>query len=316
MGGLGADWIHGGTGDDAITGGDEYVKVLLFQGLKTYVTAFYGGVPGDVLDGGGDNDTVHGGGGDDQILGGLGRDLLYGQAGDDEIDGGGGNDRLVGADGNDVLSGGAGMDALFALRGDDITIDGGADSDRIYVATASLAKTYAAGDDAAFHIANGAGGNILVEGVTESWMAASWTQAELDDMDDAIRLMHELNKTDTTIQKKGGGYVSLTRGGTCTDANILGWNASGAITMLDPTVNDAWWFGRTVVHELGHNWDTENPDWDDFLAISGWTKTKHDGDAGWAKTTRYGEDWWYQTSANFYRDFRGVGDGYSHSHPV
>jgi hypothetical protein len=68
--------VHGGAGNDSLTGGDEH----------------------DVLDGGDGNDTVDGGGGSDVVQGGNGDDTLMGDhyedAAPDVIDGGPGTDTL------------------------------------------------------------------------------------------------------------------------------------------------------------------------------------------------------------------------------
>ena len=266
----------------------------------------------DYIDGGADNDTlygddawdeIHGGDGHDTLYGGDGRDLLYGDWGDDTIWGGDGNDRIVGWCGNDSLHGGAGMDGLFARYGND-TIDSGPGSDRIYVDNPVSAFLEAFGEDAAFAILNSPGG----EKDGHTWSACTWAQDELDYLDDILLLMHETKGNDTTIQTAGGGHVAWIRAGTY-GGSANAWNSEGTITMTSSCVNSAWWFGRTIVHELGHNWDVESPYWGGFKEISGWTQANHDYQMGWSGTYKYGEYWWYQLSANFYRP-------YGWSHPV
>ncbi|MGC4086909.1 MAG: hypothetical protein QM756_03215, partial [Polyangiaceae bacterium] len=92
--------IHGGDGDDLITGG-------------------YGN---DTIDGGAGLDRVDGMSGNDILLGGDGDDYLYGSEGHDILLGGTGNDCMEGGDGRDLLIGGLGVDVLLGGNDDDILI--------------------------------------------------------------------------------------------------------------------------------------------------------------------------------------------------
>lgn len=104
------DWICGDNGDDDIGTGLE-------GGLGA--DRLWGGNGQDFLDGGGGPDDLYGeddpdflssGGGDDLLKGEAGTDALIGGDGDDELQGGGGDDYLDGGDGADVLEGGPGSD--------------------------------------------------------------------------------------------------------------------------------------------------------------------------------------------------------------
>ena len=128
--------IHGGAGDDDISGhdGDETI---------------YGDAGNDTIRGRAGNDTIYGGSsvtdansGDDRIFGEAGNDLIYGggevvtvtQTGvapevvenrsdaGDEISGGAGNDVIFGGAGDDVIVGDGGSDWIF----------GDADNDTLY----------------------------------------------------------------------------------------------------------------------------------------------------------------------------------------
>ena len=107
-GGMKADRIFGGAGDDTLNAGSLWT----LSGGSTLSTA------ANYLDGGGGNDRITGGNGNDTILGG---------AGDDYIQGLGGNDLLVGGAGRDIY------DISYAYYGvtqtlplgDDIIVDNG-----------------------------------------------------------------------------------------------------------------------------------------------------------------------------------------------
>ena len=92
--------IHGGDGNDSITGGDR-------------------------------DDKLFGGPGDDHVIGHDGNDLLTGGPGDDTLEGRDGNDTLVGDAGNDTLYGGAGNDDLRGYEGND-TLDGGPGTNKLF----------------------------------------------------------------------------------------------------------------------------------------------------------------------------------------
>lgn len=89
--------IHGGDGNDAITGGANW----------------------DVLHGDNGNDVLHGLGGSDQAYGDAGNDAVYGGDGQDWVDGGDGSDTVNGDMGNDNVVGGTGADKVNGGDGDD-----------------------------------------------------------------------------------------------------------------------------------------------------------------------------------------------------
>jgi len=77
--------------------------------------AVLGGVSGE-LHGGAGNDTITGGAGHDLIFGDAGDDSLTGGAGNDFLIGGAGADRLVGSAGNDILASGDFEATIQGLR--------------------------------------------------------------------------------------------------------------------------------------------------------------------------------------------------------
>ena len=108
--------VHGGSGDDTLTGSDG-------------ANVLSGGDGNDTLNGGGGADALNGGAGNDTVNGDGGDDRLGGGDGDDTVSGGDGNDWLVGGLGADRLLGGAGNDRIVALDGVIDTVDGGEGTD-------------------------------------------------------------------------------------------------------------------------------------------------------------------------------------------
>jgi Ca2+-binding RTX toxin-like protein len=156
--------IHGGLGNDTITGGfhDDYMwgddgnDKIVGTGARNEI---HGGAGNDTLTGGnqvnylwGDdgNDNVGAAGKQSTIEGGAGNDVLTGGA-NDYIDGGAGNDVirgdgidrgdtysvalfndiLIGGDGDDVIHGELGDDHIEGNAGDDV-LSGGWDSDELF----------------------------------------------------------------------------------------------------------------------------------------------------------------------------------------
>ncbi|MGH7177861.1 MAG: calcium-binding protein, partial [Tepidisphaeraceae bacterium] len=140
-GGLGADQVDGGDGNDIIYGG-------IAAGLSDTDNA----AGNDVIFGGLGADQIDGGSGDDIIFGGIAagasdvdnsNDIIYGGLGADQVDAGDGNDIIFGGTGspdtdivgNDVIYGGAGNDILGGGTGDDVLIGGAGNDTYLFIAT-------------------------------------------------------------------------------------------------------------------------------------------------------------------------------------
>jgi Ca2+-binding RTX toxin-like protein len=127
--------VHGGGGDDSLSGGDGNDKIYGDAG-EDWLNG-YGGF--DTIDGGaGDDPFVNGGAGNDTLTGGDGEDTVIGETGNDRVSGGDDDDQLYGddksgaykdADGNDVLNGDAGADTLVPEGGRDV-VNGGTGTDK------------------------------------------------------------------------------------------------------------------------------------------------------------------------------------------
>ncbi|MGW6489209.1 calcium-binding protein [Streptomyces sp. NPDC055056] len=145
--------IHGGPGDDTLTGHGS--DVLYGDDGDDHLSGG-GGVYGDGALGGAGNDTLsacgytcRGGSGDDLLIGGVsesndeytdygnalygddGDDIVYGNEGDDTIEGGRGDDRLFGGPGADTIHGNTGNDLLHGGPAKD-KLSGGAGVNRVY----------------------------------------------------------------------------------------------------------------------------------------------------------------------------------------
>lgn len=137
LGGLCADDIDGGDGDDLVDGrsGDDLIAggrgddhIVAGEGRDT----LSGGDGDDMLFGGNGDDHLSGGDGKDRLFGGMGNDVLHGGTGDDTLDGGDGDDLLMDGEGADVVRGGNGDDRVMAApdRADD-SYDGGEGHDTL-----------------------------------------------------------------------------------------------------------------------------------------------------------------------------------------
>ncbi|WP_208597771.1 type I secretion C-terminal target domain-containing protein [Aeromonas allosaccharophila] len=137
---VGADVLHGGTGNDILFGDAintdhlpwgsagnpakpaDWVDGKGLDGLTQFLTLKNGYAPSSLelyeyIKGNAKSFDVAGDtrGGSDKLHGGLGDDILFGQGGDDE---------LYGEDGNDILYGGTGSDKLYGGLGNDILTGG------------------------------------------------------------------------------------------------------------------------------------------------------------------------------------------------
>jgi Ca2+-binding RTX toxin-like protein len=126
IGGLSAESLTGGQGDDVISGGGGNDTLNGNDGVDM-LTA---GDGDDVVDGGAGNDNIFGNDGDDSLSGGLDNDFIDGGQGNDTIRGGFGDDVLIGSFGDDSVSGDVGKDFLAGGSGAD-TLDGGRNDDTL-----------------------------------------------------------------------------------------------------------------------------------------------------------------------------------------
>ena len=127
-GDAGNDTLTGGEGDDILNGGDDSDTADYSAATTAVVVNLATG--GEVEDSHGDDDTltsienVIGGAGDDTLIGNDYANVLTGGAGDDTIDGGKGDDKIDVGDGQSdgVISGGEGEDIYVIAEGSNGTL--------------------------------------------------------------------------------------------------------------------------------------------------------------------------------------------------
>ena len=298
LGGWGADTMLGGRGDDDLVGGPGNDTIDGQQG-------------NDRVDGDEGDDQLAGGSGNDTLQGNDGRDTLRGGDGDDNLLGGAGNDRLYGGGGDDLLQGGDGDDSLFG--GNDAHSDelrSGTGDDRFLLGDGT-AETLVdrASSDVRVWFEDGAGGVKTFSGFdgTFEFAAGQWSDDEVELIDRALAEMVNRTNNNHLMKTALGGQLTFERWGrqlTHLDSNIGGWSDSmGTVALTQSRFDDgADAIARVVFHEIGHNWDSENPDWEGFKSLSGWTNTDPES-AAYRQAENQGEDWWYLASATFARDY-------------
>jgi RTX calcium-binding nonapeptide repeat (4 copies) len=210
--------------------------------------------------------------------GGLGNDTLYGGSGNDKLYCGSGNDKLYGREGNDALYGG---------RGGHDELHGGAGDDRFLVMYGTNPVMDKKDEDAVLVFRKG---------------TKDWTAAEIESVDKALGILQQATNNTFFLKHGGTGRMTFVRLGKTKD-NFSGDNdKKGTINLTDRTF-DEHKVVRVVVHEIGHNWDVENPKWTKFLALSGWqevTDASTPVPEGYIRTKeKYEERWQYRADSAF-----------------
>jgi Ca2+-binding RTX toxin-like protein len=331
-GGTGNDSLYGGDGDDELQGGDGHDDL----NGQADDDRLFGENDDDSLDGSTGDDTLSGGAGNDVLTDGSGEDLHYGGDGDDSLDGGSDNDELQGGDGNDALRGGSGDDRLFgqgghdnlyAGSGDDYlsgssgddglfggsgddTVWGGTGDDRVLSwknATGLFGIKYdpdalndLSGNDAKINLEDGVEKTIPLEGEDEVYETKSWTHDDVERLDAALAVLHRVVGNTTLLKTNWGWEITFARYG----GRARGYNSGGHITLTDkqfePSNGSENYLRAYVLHEVGHNWDDENPFWQEFLDLSDWTSSDPNDD-DFEKAEHY--NWWYRKSADFAKGY-------------
>lgn len=310
VGGDGADLIEGGPGNNLLKG--NYGDDVLFGGIGNDVLrGDYGkdllvGAQGhDLLYGDGNTDTLWGDEGNDTLNGGYAEDILYGGKDNDVLRGDESNDMLYGQDGNDRVYGGEGADFAFGGNGHDglfggLGIDeltGGADTDRFLFQSGDKILDLTA-VDARVKFVNGQQITTDFSGQngTYTFAGRNWRDDEIESVDIALNVMHNavgntrllkrMDRTEISFIRQGA--VTTSTGGTFTAS---AWNSNdGTIKVVSPSIG-------TILHEVGHNWDTEfdSAGWN---SLSGWTRSDMAGNTNYQKGA--GNDgWWHLTTAQF-----------------
>jgi len=334
-GGLGDDWMDGEGGNDVIDGESGYDTILGGAGDDTlsggsYGDHVYGGEGDDDIDGGSSSDTLHGDEGNDTLRGGSGNDLMYGGRyeyyGFDLLEGDSGNDTLYGNNGNDTLVGGRGDDTLYGGSHDDVLF-GGDDDDRLYGHSGNDGLFGGKGDN---YLSGSSGADRYLvmrdeQGNTDdsigylssvdarinfkdgSTTATKWKSDQIELIDQAFAILADATNNTKFLKTSGGGEITFVLKDTTSSFGGLN-NGFGTITIEDTNFDlEDDWAVQIVIHEIGHNWEEENPYWGDFKALSGWTTWVWWWDA--SKYTYGGNGWSYRNTANF-------ASGYGEGHPI
>ncbi|MCM2373421.1 calcium-binding protein [Aporhodopirellula aestuarii] len=257
------------------------------------------------------------------IRGHAGDDILsFSGAADVEIRGGDGHDQIFGGDGNDILLGGNGNDSLMGWLGADL-IKGEAGHDRIL-------KTPKGGSDSIYkdsldidvNFADGIKVDIVLNGTSTTAEAGKWTADEVRRVDDALAVMVGRTGNNRLLEQPGGynsGEVTFFRQGDIVNratgaiTTFGGWNNNqGHIHFAEARFDnpDESQLRRVVYHEIAHNWDSEAPDWFQFLNLSewknmgtNWTPPSANWVQGSSGTTT--SSWWFNSNvaAGFARSY-------------
>jgi len=278
-GGDDADYILGGDDDDNISGGGDSDTIDGGAGSDF----LEGGDGGDIINGGDDDDTIHGNGGDDVIEGGAGADNLYGDGGQDEIRGNGGNDGLFGGRDDDILYGGSGADRFLTQSGDVVNAVNN--------------------EDAKIVFENSSGETTWHDWSRITWQAGTWTENEIEVIDEALSAMHHRTNNTDLLKTSDGDLIRFYRVGSSSNNSIGGWNDGHDVYVTENTMDDngdgttagsddANSIHSLVFHEIGHFWDKEHSGWSDWKDLSGWSwglfsGWTHDQSSGFARV--YGE---------------------------
>ncbi|HAA62417.1 MAG TPA: hypothetical protein DCE39_15960 [Planctomycetaceae bacterium] len=274
FGDSGADLLKGDSGDDMLSGGSGKDRLYGHSGADV----LYGGTNDDKLDGGSGNDVLHGGQDDDSLWGGTGDDNLYGEKGRDVLRGQKGDDGMYGGSGTDRLYGGSGQDRFLYHDSSEIRDD--------------------KREDAKLKFKSG---------------EKNWLMSEVEAVDSALAILHHAVGDDTLLKESGWLFPNLVfvRDARHPDSSgsstVQATNSGGTVTYFDSSFSGTTSeLMQVVFHEIGHNWDDENPGWSEFKDLSGWKRTVFDRDPGSAYEeagTLFSEsednNWWYLCGSEF-----------------
>jgi hypothetical protein len=187
---------------------------------------------------------VDGLGGDDYLLSNntvTKRTDFYGGAGQDHIHGGGGNDGIYGGADIDVLQGGGGADRFLVFANTDEITDLEPQDARIFFSN---------------------------NGVT-------WNESEITTLDQGFSWLVGRTGNTRILKLKNGGELTLQRvASLSSNPNVITLadnDSNGTIRVASPTFQGGRNSAGIVIHELGHDWDSEGPLWQQWQALSSWT---------------------------------------------
>jgi hypothetical protein len=152
--------------------------------------------------------------------------------------------------------------------------------------------------------------------------AGQWTDDEILAVDEALANLMNLTGSNALLQAADGGAITFYRtGDEYTTVNLLpvpsvtasGWNSNdGTITFTHATFDtdgdgvldpDHDWIHQVVYHEVGHNWDNENADWQEWLDMSGWTQSALEAVYNGPICVSGDGEWFHDCGADFIRPY-------------
>lgn len=295
-----ADVIRGGEGNDCVYGGAGDDEV-------------YGDGGSDSVAGDSGNDLIRGGTGDDMLAGWYGDDSIFGDAGNDNLFGQFDDDCLYGGTEMDTMEGGSGRDGLYGGFGID-SLTGGSEADRFldFTVMASGLRTWEdvrvdyVADDALIGFENApAQTGLTFTGLagTYDFAAGTWSQDEIQLVDSPLHVLHLATNNDNLLETSVSTGLFYRRagaqnGGTGTSV-IGGWNSGGGILSLpDSCFTSENATRQIVLHEVGHNWDTEY-DAANWRTLSGWVVFPTSPGFNYTRGGDVGVPWWYLNNAGF-----------------
>ena len=314
----GNDTLDGGSGGDELDGGsdidtlqEDVSGIAVLDDSTLEVTTPAGNTETNEL-AGFEDVILTGSAGDDTIdasaytLSGV---TLHGMEGDDVLFGGAGDDTLYGGEDNDQLFGGGGKNYLYGGLGDDGLYVSGpgeffgeAGKDRFLWHDGDIAD-FSAKEDVKIVFEDVSKQTVKTVG---TFSAKSWTEKEVQLVDEALAKLQEYTENNILLRNADGTEMILKRIGTPgapSTSQAKGYNMNTYQEYTDACfLQSDNGVHKTVFHEIGHNWENENDKWDEFKAISGWTKdlTKSED----ASYTLSGDDnWYYLNSAMFARSY-------------
>ena len=268
----------------------------------------------DLLEGGDGNDTLKGGGQNDRLRGNAGRDTLYGGHGDDELSGGQHNDTLYGGTGNDILRGGRHDDTLFGGSGNDGLLGGdgrdnlfgqsGADRHLVFAEPGSYDRFVdivhdANRTDAVIALLDGQARSHDFKGIEYQATAGEWTGSEIEALEEAFAAIHARTGSTSLFKHDGQQLVFKRFSETTADQRAINYDTS--LYFFDDTFNRGYAPSiQTILHEIGHGSDQENPLWNQFLALSGW---RHGDPPSIFFARSLDGNWSYRRNAPFARTY-------------
>jgi hypothetical protein len=270
---------------------DQPQKVNEFLKLKLSSGAVIEDVQGTLYD-----DVIAGNDLNNDIYASDGNDVLYGFGGDDTLDGGAGDDTLYGGIGTDTLKGGPNNDALFGGPGSD-TLLGGTEADRFLKQEDFGLDSNPPIQD---KVMDPAPEDAIITFKTGN---KGWTEAEIQSVDEAFAILHKATKNTKLLKTGANADIQFVRTSVIPSSDatkvILGDNDDkGTIRITDAGLDNSLVVGN-VLHEIGHNWDYENPRWSDFINLSGWTTAYQTSGAFTVTVGHKNVLWWYKTSSTF-----------------